>query len=148
MIILIILIIFSLIGIILFKILEDKASYGGVAKFFAYLGILSPILSSIFLLLWINMELSAFRYIKENKVNLYQDIIIMQQNNTINDEIIERAEKHNKNCEAHYEEFQKTIAWSLLGKFRESALNYKVEVPKMTENGDTSEITTTQSATE
>lgn len=58
--------------------------------------------------------------------------------------MIDRIEKHNNACEAHYELYQETKKWCLLGKDN-SALDLKIEIPQNANiNAETTETPTYQ----
>ena len=130
----IIAIIIAAIGLIVFPIVKDKASYSDFFIYFTMICAFSPMLALVFLLLFVDfVELGEYKVIKENNLTIHQSIIEMKIDNEYSEEIIEKAEKHNVQCENYYDTFQKNIKWSVLGKFRKSALDYKVDIPKTSE---------------
>ena len=91
-------------------------------------------LALLFLVAYADLvELSEYKHIKENNLTIRQSITEMKIDGEYSEEIIEKAETHNSLCERHYDTYQKNIKWSVLGKFRESALDYKVDIPKTSE---------------
>ena len=127
----IIAVIFVIIGIIIFNAVKEGAAYSGVKKFFAVLGALSPIIAILYVLFWENiMVLNDYKYIREEAAIINQEIKSARLDNNIPSEVIEKAEKHNKNCKQHYDKFQSSLKWSLLGKFRKSTLEYQVDIPQ------------------
>lgn len=130
----IIAIIIAAIGLIVFPIVKGKASYSGFFYFIAMICALSPMLALLFLVAYADLvELSEYKHIKENSLTIRQSITEMKIDGEYSEEIIEKAETHNSLCERHYDTYQKNIKWSVLGKFRESALDYKVDIPKTSE---------------
>lgn len=128
----------SVIGIILFNIVKEGAAHNNVKKFFASLFALVPIISIIILLMWISyIELGDYQRLKDNKNTITQEILTGQLNNNLSTETLKRADIHNKECEVHFNKYQKNIMWSVLGKFRKSALYFKIELPQ---TGEMSEI--------
>lgn len=100
------------------------------------------------ILFWVLLEsqgIKNYRNLQNNKVSITQDFLLTQQNNnTVSAELIDRIEKHNKDCEAHYELYQETRKWFLLGK-GDSALDLKIEIPQHENiNTETTETPTYQ----
>lgn len=130
---------FAIIGTIVFHAVKEDAAYSSIKKFIAYCGALSPMIALLFVLIWTDfIELDEYKYIKEQAVIINQEVISAKLDNNVPNEVIEKVEKHNKLCERHYELFQSSIKWSVLGKFRKSALEYRIEIP------DTTVIDTTE----
>lgn len=123
----IIAIVFSVIGSILFHIVKNGAQYSNVKYAVALFCALSPPIALIGLLFWtVDIELGEYNYIMEQNVVINKEILTARLDKYVSPELIEKVDKYNNLCERHFEVYQASYKWSILGKFRKSALDYEL----------------------